>query len=192
MKQLTKLTLTILLSTIVVFSYSQEDKKKTRAERKAEKEQRKLEEKKKVEAQWVKDQEMAKNQNFIVEFTRVTDNRTGTVYNLTPRTNFIAVNGNRVVIQVETNVYLADNGLGGITIDGDLSDYKYNPPEGKKGTIQVSFNVSSQSTFRGSNVTISVGKEGYTTVTIGSSPMIFGNFVSPEESKITVGGSFWN
>ena len=38
MKRLTKLTLTILLSAIVIFSYSQEDKKKTRAEKKAEKE----------------------------------------------------------------------------------------------------------------------------------------------------------
>ncbi len=193
MRYLFKLMATFMLSVIVVTSFSQEEiKKKSKAEKKTEREQHKLEEKKQEDALWLKNQSMAENKNFVVEFVRVNDNRNGQVINLSPRTNFIAVNGNRIVIQVETNPYLADNGLGGVTIDGELSDYKYSPPEGKKGTIDISFNITSQSTFRGSNVTISVGKGGYAMVTIGQSPVINGNFLSPEESSITVGGSFWN
>ncbi len=191
MNRITLVLLTGLLLLATLTVVSQEEKKSSK-DKKAERELKKQEEQQLREAQWKVFQVLAQEQKFIVEFARVTDTRTGMVYNLSPRTNFIAISGDKVVVQVETNEYLASNGLGGVTVQGSLSNYKYEPPKNEKGSIQISFNVTSENTFRGTNVQINVGSEGYSYVTIGNSPTIYGNFKSLEESEALVGGSFLN
>lgn len=64
------------------------------------------------QAQWEAFQGLAETGKFIVELVQVRDNSSGQVYSLSPRTNFIAVNGEKVVIQIGTNSFLATNGLG--------------------------------------------------------------------------------
>lgn len=182
------LVVTILLGSISAMAQDEsnnEDRKLTRAEKKAIKKQ-------KEEEQWAAFQVLAEKAEFIVELVQVRDNRSGQIYSLSPRTNFVAVKGDKVIVQVETNAYLASNGLGGVTINGTLSDYRYQAPKKKNGTIQISFNLTSDNTFRGNNVQINVGMDGYARVTIGNSPTIDGNFMSIEESKVMVGGSFLN
>ncbi|WP_299229461.1 DUF4251 domain-containing protein [uncultured Bacteroides sp.] len=55
-------------------------------------------------------------------------------------TNFVSVNGDKSVVQVAFNIPASGpNGLGGITLDGTVSNYEVK--KDKKGNIQVSMNV---------------------------------------------------
>lgn len=64
----------------------------------------------------------------------------GTTAYVSTNTNFVAVNGNKAVVQVAFNIPVGGpNGLGGVTVDGDVSGYKQTVD--KKGNITVSMNV---------------------------------------------------
>jgi hypothetical protein len=178
-----------LFTFIIMGSYGQVD---INSGQKMTRQEKKVAEKKQNEDEWKVLQKIAEDKTYIVQFSRYTNTRNGKIYNLNRRLNFIAVNGNRVIIQIETNQYLSDNGLGGVTIDGTLSDYKYQEPKNNKGAIKISFNVSSETTFRGSNINITVGKDGFATITLGNSPLIVGDFMLPQESNINLGVTFWN
>ena len=55
-------------------------------------------------------------------------------------TNFVGLDGDKAVVQVAFNVpFSGPNGLGGITVDGNASNYKVKTD--KKGNIHVSMNV---------------------------------------------------
>jgi hypothetical protein len=55
-------------------------------------------------------------------------------------TNFISVKGNRAVVQISPSNYASGpNGLGGVTVDGMVSDYKV--VTDKKGRVVMSMNV---------------------------------------------------
>ncbi len=184
MKTVFKHALVLVFTTLCLISYSQEEVKSKEEQRKEAKERKKAEKKHKEETQWAEFQSLASEKEFIVELVQTTNR------NLSPRTNFIAVSGDTVVVQFDTHPYFANNGLGGKTIYGTVSDYSYSPPAGKRGTIQVSFNITSENTFRGKNIQISVGKDGYTQVLFGTT--FRGNFKSLEESEAMLGGAFLN
>ena len=64
----------------------------------------------------------------------------GTTAFVSPNTNFVAVKGNKAVVQVAFNIPISGpNGLGGITVNGNISGYKQTTD--KKGNISVSMNV---------------------------------------------------
>ena len=193
MKKIVKLLLVGMLSLMFISTYAQESEKElTREQKKAEKELKKKEKEEKEAANWVLLQSLAENRRFVAEFDKVINSQTGEQYVLNSRINFVAVDGDRVVIQFQTHTFLSENGLGGRTIDGTISDYKYNPPKNKNSAIAISFNVQSEHTFRGSNIRITVTEGGVTTISLGSSPNIYGVFVSPEDANINLGVSMWN
>ena len=189
MKQTIRLLLSGLLTLIIVGSHAQVD---MNSGHKMTRQEKKLAEKKQKEKEWKLLQELAEDKSYIVQFSRFTNTRNGKIYNLNRRLNFIAVNGDRVIIQVETNQYLSDNGLGGIPIDGTINNYKFQEPKNNKGAIKINFNVSSETTFRGTNINITVGKDGFATITVGNSPLIVGDFMNPKDSDINLGVTFWN
>ena len=77
--------------------------------------------------------------NFILEADHVMF-KYGTTAFVSPNTNFVAVKGNKAVVQVAFNIPISGpNGLGGITVNGNISRYKQTTD--KKGNISVSMNV---------------------------------------------------
>ena len=77
--------------------------------------------------------------NFILEADHVMF-KYGTTAFVSPNTNFVAVKGNKAVVQVAFNIPISGpNGLGGITVNGNISGYKQTTD--KKGNISVSMNV---------------------------------------------------
>jgi len=175
-----------------MFSNAQENTEtKTKDQRKAAKDQKKKEKEEKETADWVMYQQMAQNRRYVVEFDKVTNTRTGEQYILSRRLNFIALRNDRVVIQVQTHPYLSDNGLGGTTIDGTVTNYKYVAPKNDKKPIVISFNVASKLALRGLNVRITVSKGGMTSISLGSSPTIYGYFMKPENANINIGVNMW-
>lgn len=60
---------------------------------------------------------------------------------VTSNTNFVRVEGKKAIVQVAFNVpFIGQNGLGGVTVDGDISNWS--DKTDKRGMHYISFNVS--------------------------------------------------
>lgn len=80
------------------------------------------------------------NKKFVLEADRVMFKHGTTAY-VTSNTNFVMVNEDKATVQIAFNVPVSGpNGIGGVTVDGLLSDF--NMEEDKKGNLTVEFNVS--------------------------------------------------
>lgn len=67
--------------------------------------------------------------------------KSGDMAEVTPSTNFVAVNKGNAVVQLAMNTPLAGaNGMGGITVSGQMSGYKIS--KDKKGNVYVQMSVS--------------------------------------------------
>ena len=193
MNVIQRLLIVTILCVSVVSGYAQDDNKKlTKEEKKAEKALQKKQKKEKEAAEWVLLQSFAENSMFVVEFDKFIDSRTGKQYVISSRINFLALAGDHVVIQLQTHQYYADNGLGGRTIDGTINNYVYTPPKNEKSPIVISFSVSSEHSFRGTNVRITVTEGGATTISLDSLPPFYGRFLSPNDANINIGVKMWN
>ena len=80
------------------------------------------------------------NQDFVLEADNVTFRNGSTVF-VNSSTNFISVKGNRAVVQISpSNYYSGPNGLGGVTVDGYVSELQVKTDS--KGRITYSMNVT--------------------------------------------------
>ena len=76
---------------------------------------------------------------FTLEADRVVFKYGQTAY-VSSNTNFVSVNGEEAVVQVAFNIPVSGpNGIGGVTVEGRVTDYKVN--KDKKNNIRVSMNV---------------------------------------------------
>ncbi len=96
--------------------------------------------------------EALEEREFVLEADRVEFKRGRMVY-VTPSTNFVSVKGDQATIQLSFNntVRPGPNGIGGITVDGRVSNYQVKTD--KKGNITVTMMVqgvavSAQLTFQ--------------------------------------------
>ena len=79
------------------------------------------------------------NQTFVLEADRVYF-KYGTSAFVSSNTNFVGLDGDKAVVQVAFNVpFSGPNGLGGITVDGNASNYKVKTD--KKGNISAQVNI---------------------------------------------------
>ena len=66
--------------------------------------------------------------------------KSGSTAQVSSNTNFVAVQGDKAVVQVAFDIPVSGpNGLGGVTVSGSTSDYRQSVD--KKGNIRVSMNV---------------------------------------------------
>lgn len=80
-----------------------------------------------------------KNQDFVLEANTVTFKNGATVY-VNSTTNFISVKGNRAVVQISpSNFASGPNGVGGVTVDGMITDQQIMTD--KKGRVTYTMNV---------------------------------------------------
>jgi ATPase subunit of ABC transporter with duplicated ATPase domains len=79
------------------------------------------------------------NQDFVLEADNITFKNGMTAY-VNSNTNFISVKGNRAVVQISpSNFASGPNGVGGVTVDGMITDQKVMTDS--KGRITFSMNV---------------------------------------------------
>ena len=79
------------------------------------------------------------NRDFVLEADQVTFKNGSTVF-VNSTTTFISVKGNRAVVQISpSNFSSGPNGLGGVTVDGNISGMQRMVD--KKGRTTISFNV---------------------------------------------------
>ena len=80
-----------------------------------------------------------KNQDFVLEIDNITT-RSGANLFVNSTTNFISVKGNKAVVQISpSNFASGPNGVGGVTVEGMISDQLIS--RDKKGRITYSFSV---------------------------------------------------
>ena len=79
------------------------------------------------------------NRDFVLEANSVTFKNGATAF-VNSTTNFISVKGNRAVVQISPSNYASGpNGVGGVTVDGTVSDFQITTD--KKGRTTMSMNV---------------------------------------------------
>lgn len=105
-----------------------------------------------------------KNASFVLEADAVTFRR-GTRVFVNSTTNFISVKDGRAVVQVSPSYsYSGPNGVGGITVDGKVSDVRVS--EDKRGNTHYSMNVTGiMISARVDIVIIADSSKAYATVT---------------------------
>jgi hypothetical protein len=81
-----------------------------------------------------------RNQDFVLEAESIQFRNGSTVF-VNSTTNFISVKGNRAVVQISpSNFSAGPNGLGGVTVDGYISNQKVMTDS--KGRVTFSMNVT--------------------------------------------------
>ena len=129
------------------------------------------------------------NKGFVIEAHTVYD-KYGESYNMSPSINFVLVNNEDGTIQLGFDQIVGWNGVGGITLDGKVRDYKVVEREGSLPSISFSMNGVSVG-----NVTlnVSVNSHGMATAVVngnwGERITFRGQFRSLSESSIYKGNT---
>lgn len=177
----------LLLGLVLLFSvptaWAQTDKKEQRKIERAEKIRLKEEHRKKNQELLM---ELVKEQNYVLEATTVAG-RYGNIRQVNPSTNFIMVEGNRIIVQTANNFNIGYNGLGGITINGTIRDYQISKDKhGVSVAIQFSDPVIGFSTLN-----LEVQENGNARASIlgnwGGRASFQGNFVPMENARVFQG-----
>lgn len=81
-----------------------------------------------------------RNKDFVLEADNVTF-RNGSTVLVSSTTNFISVKGNKAVVQISPSNYASGpNGVGGVTVQGQISGYQIQTD--RKGRVYLSYNVN--------------------------------------------------
>lgn len=178
--------LVALLMVGPVFSQELSRKERRQLEKEMKKEQQAEEAARKAELVNL----MVIHQRFVLEADQLRDKR-GNSVQVSSTINFIAADSISGVIQVGSNSYVGRNGVGGITVEGPLSNYKYtvNEKNGyynvtydlrtKAGTYMVRMNISSNGRADAEVSSSWPGKLNYS-----------GYLIPPAISKVYQGSSF--
>jgi hypothetical protein len=134
---------------------------------------------------------MVKNKKFVLEAYAVS-NQYGERYEVNSRINFIAIDSNKITIQLASMSGMGGyNGLGGITADGRITDFKINKV-GKKSS-GYSIQVLAMTTIGSYDIFFNVSTNSNAVATIGGSwggKLNYHGFLIPlSKSKIYKGMS---
>ncbi len=131
-----KRVIIILIAVFVSLSaFSQELSKKE--QRQLEKELKKEQRAEKAAQQAAVVDAMVHYNKFVLEVNTLKDKR-GNSIQVSSKINFIASDSITGVIQVGSNTYIGRNGVGGVTVDGSIADYKYTKNE-KNGSYYITY-----------------------------------------------------
>ena len=90
--------------------------------------------------QWNQAGNSVAKRSFVIEADAVTF-KNGVRLMVNSMTNFIAVDGDRGVVQISpSNFVNGPNGVGGVTVDGSISGYEVTTD--RKGNVRISMNVT--------------------------------------------------
>lgn len=132
-----------------------------------------------------------RNQDFVLEVQQVTFKNGMTTF-VNTNTNFISVKGDRAVVQISPSNYASGpNGLGGVTVDGMITNQQIKVD--KRGGMTYSFNVMGVGinaqidvyTTPGTNMATAVVYPNFNSNTI----WLQGNLVPYDNSNVIEGSS---
>jgi len=184
-----KIVFIIILAMLGSFANAQDTGKLSKREqRKLLKEERKKEEAN-AAAEYAKLVDyMVKNSEFVLEADMLFD-KYGNSQPVSSTVNFISVDSTEGVLQVGSPMYLGRNGVGGVTIDGNISDYEFTKNE-KRGSYTINYNLISP--VGSYDVNISVSESGRADARVSGnfssgSLRYSGKLVHPKRSRVYKG-----
>jgi len=179
------IVLSLLLFVVVNTGFGQEE---TEDQTKSKKEQRKQDKDEMYAANLKAIQSLVADSSFVVEAYSLRGRNTVN-YFVSPSTNFIKVDRDKVIIQTANSVGLGYNGLGGITIEGNIREYDiFNNDHGANVQIQFSSAVIGFSTLNIS-VNASGNANAYLRTAFGGYISFSGDFVGLSETSTYQGQS---
>jgi len=180
----------VFISLMCIFSSiflaeAQEEKKLSRKERKELKKQQQAEQKEAL-------LQLLNSKAWVIEAHTVFD-RYNNSFQLNPTINFVGVKGDEGAIQLGFNGLIGWNGVGGVTIDGNVT--KYEIKEGKDKS-SPSVNLRFQGRGVGSaTINITVNSSGQATARVsgdfGDRITFSGNIISLDNSTVYKGQSLF-
>ena len=133
---------------------------------------------------------LIKDKNFIIEANMVYDKDLN-AYTVSSTTNFVKVKKDDIIIQLTFDKVANWNGIGGITIEGEIADYKVSN-EQNDGPITVVAKIASL-TLGMSTIKMTVFDDGMARAvlhgTFGQRITFSGHFLAPNESTVFKGVS---
>ena len=132
-----------------------------------------------------------RNKDFVLEADNVTF-RTGSTVLVNSTTNFISVKGDRAVVQISpSNFSSGPNGVGGVTVQGAISNYQIQTD--RKGRVNLSMSVNGIGISAQIELFITPGSN-YAQATIypnfnANTVWVNGNVVPYENSNVFEGSS---
>ncbi len=116
-----------------------------------------------LDAQIKKYTEMFEKKSFVLEATTVYSKK-GRSFQLNPSINFVKIDDGVGTVQLSFNQLVGWNGVGGITLDGNVRNYKVKKAEGKMPSVQFDLN----GTLGWATVRIDVNSSGIGRATINT------------------------
>ncbi len=159
--------------------------------RKIEKQKKKQAREKASLAMRAKYMELLKNKHFVFEGQKVYLPAGGNT-NIATNVNFLGIKDGQVVVQFNFPGLNGPNGLGGITAQGKLENWSFDPGKNSKQAMTVSGQVSPRGSANRVVFTLSVSNDGLGDLQINlnnSSFRMTGQLVSLEEAHIFQGSS---
>lgn len=183
----------IILTTICIIavsSFAQEPELSRREMRKLERELKKEQQAEEAARKREIVDLMVEHRRFVLEADRLRDKRGNTMI-VSPTINFVAADSVSGVLQIGSNYYVGQNGVGGITVEGSISDYEYSRNK-RNESYYVSYNLRTPTgTY---DVRMTVFPEGRADATISSSwpgqLNYSGHLVPPSLSRVYKGMSY--
>ncbi len=179
----------VVVAVLALPSFSQELSKKERKQ--MEKELKKEQQAEEAARMAEMVDMMVTHQRFVLEADRLTDKRGNTV-NVISTINFVAADSIHGVVQIGSNSYVGSNGVGGVTVEGPITDYNYKKNK-KNGTYSINYTLGTRvGTY---DIQMSVFRNGRADATVTS--MVWsgkirysGYLFPPGMSKVYKGTSF--
>lgn len=181
-----KKTLIFLIALLIGVGLNAQEEQKTRKEKREERKQQELaqqEANRALQLTWVE------NKTFVLEASQVFG-KNGSLFQLTPSTNFVYVNGDQAIVQLSFNGLVGWNGVGGITIKGTINNFEYEA-ENKNKPIYIKMSIQGSEGFQDVTMWISSNGNGEAQVTDirGNRIRFTGNVVNLEDSKVFIGNT---
>jgi hypothetical protein len=164
------------------------------------KEQRKLEKQKKKEEREKKSlasrqyyAKLIKNKQFVFQATRLYDSY-GRYYLVTPDINFVAIKDNKIILQFGFQGVQGWNGVGGVTAEGFLTDYRFYPGKNNKQAMTVTAYIQPKGAGGSPYFTMNISNDGSADiqVTLGNGGLLRmgGQVYAPSQASVYKGQTF--
>lgn len=129
-------------------------------------------------------------ERFVLEADYV-GNQTGDRVPVTSNLNFIRVDSNKVTMQLGSFQGIGINGVGGVTVDGRITNYKLHKMDSKKGNVSYYVSMTIISSAGNYDINMSVGETGRADATISGTVSgqlkYYGNLVPLSLSRVYKG-----
>ncbi len=176
-----------------VTSTAQTKQLSKKEQRKLEKQKKKEERRKKSEASRKYYAHLIQHKQWVFQATRLYG-PSGQLFNVSPDINFVAVKDSMIVLQFGFQNVIGWNGVGGVTAEGFLTQYQFNPGKSKTDAMTISAHIRPKFGGGSPYFTMTIMNDGSAdiSVTLNNGEMLRmgGQLYSPADASVYKGTTF--